>query len=144
MHSMARRLCPLSALPDPGSTVVELGGGGQPQQLMLLRKAGRIHAYLNSCPHTGGPLDWLPGVFLDTTQCYVQCATHDALFRIEDGLCVHGPCVGESLQPVAVTHDEHYVYLAPPPQRPTDLPPAVAASRHTGGATAGSDPTQGV
>lgn len=68
--------------------------------IFLVRKAGQIHGYLNQCPHTGGPLDWIPNQFLDLDRRWIQCATHDALFRIHDGVCVSGPCSGQSLTAV--------------------------------------------
>lgn len=68
--------------------------------VFLVRKAGQIHGYLNQCPHTGGPLDWIPNQFLDLDRRWIQCATHDALFRIHDGVCVSGPCSGKSLTAV--------------------------------------------
>ncbi|MEE8263379.1 MAG: Rieske (2Fe-2S) protein, partial [Gammaproteobacteria bacterium] len=40
---------------------------------------------------------WVPDQFLDETGNLLQCATHGALFRIEDGFCVAGPCTGASL-----------------------------------------------
>ena len=33
------------------------------------------------------------------------CNQHGALYRLEDGLCVVGPCTGESLQPVPVRQE---------------------------------------
>ena len=33
---------------------------------------------------------------------FIQCATHGALFRLVDGLCVYGPCAGEYLTAVAM------------------------------------------
>ena len=57
------------------------------------------------------PVDWVPGVFLDAEQRYIQCATHDALFRVCDGICIEGPCRGDRLDPVAVECRDGYVYL---------------------------------
>jgi nitrite reductase/ring-hydroxylating ferredoxin subunit len=31
-----------------------------------------------------------------------MCATHGALFEIEDGKCVYGPCLGRSLAPIRI------------------------------------------
>ena len=67
------------------------------QEAFIIRQGEQVHAYLNSCPHTGAPLNWLPDQFLDASGDYIQCSGHDALFRIDDGLCVHGPCSGQSL-----------------------------------------------
>ncbi len=103
------KLAALSDLADPGSVGCTLGEGQSARALMLVRKDGRVFAYVNSCPHTGAPLDWAPGVFLDCEGEYIQCATHDALFRIDDGRCVHGPCRGERLEPVAVRCADGYV-----------------------------------
>lgn len=66
--------------------------------LLALRHAGKLHVYANCCPHQGTELDWLPGKFLDPEGRFIQCATHGALFRIEDGLCLAGPCIGQRLQ----------------------------------------------
>lgn len=68
--------------------------------IFLVRKAGEIRGYLNQCPHTGGPLDWVPDQFLDLDRRWIQCATHDALFNIDSGLCIAGPCSGQSLTSV--------------------------------------------
>jgi nitrite reductase/ring-hydroxylating ferredoxin subunit len=72
------------------------------RDIFVVHKGGCIRAYVNSCPHTGGPLDWVPDQFLDAGGELIQCATHHALFRIEDGLCIAGPCAGDSLTPVAI------------------------------------------
>ena len=76
-----------------------------------MRKNSRLFAYRNSCPHTGGPLDWLPDQFLDIDGELIQCATHDALFRIEDGRCIAGPCAGKALIPVSVEISNDEVFL---------------------------------
>lgn len=108
--SARQRLCALAELADPGSRACTVHAGDRTLELMLIRKSGRVFAYRNDCPHTGGPLDWAPGVFLDLSRRYVQCATHDALFRIEDGECVHGPCVGERLRPEPVLCERGHVW----------------------------------
>lgn len=74
---------------------------GEPAFALIDR--GRVRAYRNRCPHRGVTLNWVPGRFLDSDGRYLQCATHGALFRPEDGVCVAGPCVGERLPALAVT-----------------------------------------
>jgi nitrite reductase/ring-hydroxylating ferredoxin subunit len=59
-----------------------------------------FYIYRNICPHLGLPLEWMPHQFLDRDAEYIQCATHGALFRIEDGQCIAGPCPGATLAPV--------------------------------------------
>ena len=93
-------LCRLTALEDPGSRgfVVESSQG--PVELFVVRRGDSFYAYQNHCPHTGVNLEWMPDQFLDMTGGMIQCATHGALFRIEDGYCLRGPCAGESLRPL--------------------------------------------
>ena len=67
---------------------------------MAIRQGDTVFAYVNSCPHVGTPLDMWPGRFLTRDGEYILCATHGALFRIEDGHCVAGPCVGRGLTPI--------------------------------------------
>lgn len=61
-----------------------------------------MRVYFNRYPYQGIELDWLPGKFPDSQTSHIQCATHGALFRIADGLCIAGPCVGQSLSPMPV------------------------------------------
>jgi nitrite reductase/ring-hydroxylating ferredoxin subunit len=105
-------LCDLDALDmDKGAMGIELQHQGQVLSLFLVRVDERIYAYRNSCPHTGVELNWMPNQFLDLDRSFIQCATHDARFRIEDGVCIAGPCVGDSLEPLAVQIDNGTVYL---------------------------------
>jgi len=70
--------------------------------LLVVRKGQGVYAYINSCPHTGSPLDWNEHEFLSLDRRYIQCAMHAALFRVMDGLCISGPCTGASLTAIAV------------------------------------------
>jgi nitrite reductase/ring-hydroxylating ferredoxin subunit len=47
-------------------------------------------------------LEWQPDQFLDLSLSYIQCFTHGALFRVEDGLCLRGPCSGDRLTSIRV------------------------------------------
>lgn len=80
-------------------------------QIFLVRRDGNIYAYLNSCPHTGVPLNWQDDVFLDMEHFYIQCSVHGALFQVEDGLCVRGPCAGQSLQAVNIRIDNDELFV---------------------------------
>ena len=102
VHASSQKVCRLTDLPEGSSRGFTLGVGSACEDIFLVHKNGRVSAYLNSCPHTGGPLDWVPDRFLSLDGDLIQCATHDALFRIEDGVCVAGPCTGSSLTPLRV------------------------------------------
>ena len=78
----------------------------------LIRHQGKIHAYINRCPHTGASLNWQPNQFLDNSGRLIQCGIHGARFQIEDGYCLHGPCLGQSLQALKVTIEQSKVYVS--------------------------------
>lgn len=100
-------LCRLDEIRDPGSKGFEREEGS----IFLIRRGAEVTGYVNSCPHTGGPLDWIEGQFLDQSGQYIACATHGALFRPGDGHCIAGPCVGDRLTPLALTLRDGIVYL---------------------------------
>ena len=58
---------------------------------------GQHYAYLNSCPHTHVNLNWTPNQFLDVESHFIQCGLHGAIFEPQTGLCLRGPCLGQSL-----------------------------------------------
>ncbi len=95
-------LCEFNELPDPGSRGFCIERAGQPLALLVVRRGDEVFAYSNRCPHTGINLEWQADRFLDLSQSFIQCATHGALFRIDDGLCLRGPCVGQRLTPLKV------------------------------------------
>ena len=70
------------------------------QPLIAVKHQGQLHLYINRCPHRGIPLEWQPDQFLDFERQFIQCSTHGALFRIDTGDCIQGPCLGQALQPV--------------------------------------------
>ena len=111
-------ICRLDELQDPDSRGMTVSRDGQLQDIFIVRQGRQVFGYLNSCPHTGGPLDWLPGRFLNLDGDYIQCATHAALFRFGNGECVAGPCKGDHLTavPVAIEGDD-VVLLAGVPVR---------------------------
>jgi nitrite reductase/ring-hydroxylating ferredoxin subunit len=99
-------LCNLADLPE--GTTLEVR---RQQPLMLVHRNGQVQAYINRCPHLGLTLNFQPNVFLDIDRQYIQCANHGALFEIDSGLCIHGPCHGQHLEPVAIDVRDGKVWL---------------------------------
>jgi len=80
--------------------------------VFVVHRDGAFHVYLNRCPHLGLPLEWMPHQFLDREAQYIQCATHGALFRIDTGVCVAGPCPGETLTALPFQIREKSIMIA--------------------------------
>jgi nitrite reductase/ring-hydroxylating ferredoxin subunit len=105
-------LCRLADLEATGSLGLTVDLGRGPEEIFVVRRGEVVRAYRNSCPHTGGPLEWLDDMFLDDEGEHIVCATHGALFRIEDGRCFAGPCKRQSLAAVPVRLEGDAVVLA--------------------------------
>ena len=90
----------LERMEDPGSRGTTVDRNGKVEEAFVIKKAGRFFAYINHCPHTGAPLDWVPDQYLNLDQSHIQCAMHGALFEIETGVCVYGPCINRCLESV--------------------------------------------
>ena len=109
--AVRRILCRLADISDGGSKGFEICEGPTAFEFFIARKGARIYAYENSCPHTGGPLDWTPDRFIDGDSGHILCATHGALFRVETGECLAGPCVGDWLRALRVSIDGEDIVL---------------------------------
>jgi nitrite reductase/ring-hydroxylating ferredoxin subunit len=102
-------LCKTHDIGDPGSKSFEIQPGGNTVSLFVVHKDGAFNAYINSCPHTGVNLEWQQDQFLDMDNMFIQCSTHDALFEVESGVCIAGPCIGDALQPVELVIEDDAV-----------------------------------
>ena len=108
---MSTRICSLDELPEGACRSFELQLEGKVVEGFLVHHHGTVYAYRNQCPHSGANLNWLPDQFLDLDGQLIQCTLHGALFRIEDGLCLFGPCVGKGLERAEVEVKEGIVWL---------------------------------
>ncbi len=101
-------LCALDDLPDPGSRGFAFPGF----RAFVVRLGAEVRGYLDVCPHAGWPLAMTDERRLTREGDYLLCTGHGALFRLEDGLCIAGPCAGRSLEPWPVTVREGRVLTA--------------------------------
>ncbi|NBF06116.1 Rieske 2Fe-2S domain-containing protein [Pseudomonas sp. Fl5BN2] len=101
-------LCAGSDLAEASSRGFQLQG----LKLFAVRREGQAYVYANRCPHRGVALEWQPDHFLDPSASLIQCATHGALFLIESGECVAGPCAGQFLEAVDCREDSQGIWVA--------------------------------
>ena len=80
-------------------------------KIFVVKKQGLLYAYENRCPHLGIPLEWIPDEFLDSEGELIQCSTHGAIFLIETGECVSGPCAGDYLIHRTLIERDGDIYL---------------------------------
>lgn len=101
-------LCPLDDIAPGGSR------GFAERGLLAVRSAdgGRVFVYRNRCPHLGIPLEWQEHRFLDASGSMIECANHSALFVIETGECVSGPCAQQRLQALTSRVENGWLMVA--------------------------------
>ncbi|HEU4460047.1 MAG TPA: Rieske (2Fe-2S) protein [Methylibium sp.] len=93
----ASRLGPAAEVPEGGARGYAEAG------VFVVRHRGRLHAYLDACPHYGDtPLAWRRDAYLDAAGRRIVCAAHGAQFEIASGRCILGPCLGQSLTAVPI------------------------------------------
>jgi len=89
---------------------LDLIADGKARNFVLEMRAGRFHGfvvrqgdtvrgYLDLCAHMALPLTNTLDDYLTPDGSHIQCSWHGALYRIEDGVCVGGPCTGAKLRP---------------------------------------------
>lgn len=79
--------------------------------LVVCYAPDKIAAYLNQCPHTGVNLNWQQDQCYDYSQQYLACSVHGALFQPSDGLCIYGPCIGQSLVSVKIIMEGDSIFI---------------------------------
>ena len=80
-----------------------------------VRQGDRLVAWRNNCPHyDNARMAWKKDEFLNADRDRIVCGAHGALFEIDSGVCVQGPCLGDKLIPVALDIRDGEVFLAAP------------------------------
>lgn len=111
MESLNQQVCAVDAIPDGGALGLCAQVDGETCELLLTRRGNAVSAFHNVCPHAGRRLEVSPGRFV-FDQGRLMCASHGALFDPTSGLCVAGPCRGQSLAAVPVRVNGGHVELA--------------------------------
>ncbi|MFD1949978.1 Rieske (2Fe-2S) protein [Sphingomonas arantia] len=100
----------------PGVKLGELDmiADGTARNFVLQLRAGRFHGfvmrhgtdlfgYVDRCPHMGVSLAKELDGYLTPRGDLIACSWHSALFEIDTGVCVGGPCTSQRLTPWPVT-----------------------------------------
>lgn len=115
---MEVRVCREDELVAGVVRTVDLGRDqqGRPFVALLLRdERGAVVAYRNMCRHLPVPLDGGTGRFLSEDRAHLICGTHGAIYRLDDGHCVEGPCAGRALHKLRVRRRGHHLYVSSEP-----------------------------
>jgi len=90
---------------DLSSRTFETRVKGKLFQGFVVRKGGEYFAYQNLCRHLPISLDLGDNQLLTHDKAHLQCHMHGAVYKIDSGLCISGPCEGASLRPLELKED---------------------------------------
>ncbi len=105
------RLCDLH---DPGCREFRIGAGEWPFRGFVVRRGDEVYAYQNYCMHAGHPLNYKPDTFLTKDGARIICASHGALYEIDSGVCVAGPCPGKKLRSIEIEVRDGQIFVRGP------------------------------
>lgn len=109
-------ICRLEDVPSRqarGFVLARRGAAGEeiPFLVFIVRWGRHVFAYENKCPHQGTRLDWEQDQFMDGTGERLTCGKHGALFELDTGRCVDGPCAGTALTAIPVSVEDAEICL---------------------------------
>ncbi|MCA6116871.1 Rieske 2Fe-2S domain-containing protein [Bradyrhizobium sp. WSM 1738] len=82
---------------------IDESGESRPFPIVVVRTFGNdYYGYLNRCPHDGVWLNIGSGEFFSSDRAFIRCGRHGAIFEIDSGFCIDGPCNAKALEPVAL------------------------------------------
>jgi nitrite reductase/ring-hydroxylating ferredoxin subunit len=67
----------------------------------VVRTGEAVHGYVDRCPHMGLPLAQKLDDYVQDEN--IVCSWHGAIFAVDNGRCLGGPCPGASLTPWPVS-----------------------------------------
>ena len=103
------KLCVTEDIPEREARAFDTDDG---RTIFITQRDGAYYAYNNLCPHLQTELEFLENQFLDRDGEYIECSTHGALFDVESGECISGPCQGDFLEKVKIdVHSDGGIYI---------------------------------
>ncbi len=105
-------LGPLDLIADGGARNYVLQIGDKRFHGFVVRRGEAVFGYVDRCPHQGLPLAQQLDQYLTPDGGLIACSWHGAVFSVEEGVCVGGPCVGARLTPWPVEAREGRIVTA--------------------------------
>lgn len=105
-------LGPLDLIVDGGARNYVLQIGDKRFHGFVVRRGEAVFGYVDRCPHAGLPLAQQLDHYLTPDGGLIACSWHGAVFTVDEGTCVGGPCTGAKLSPWPVVVREGRVFSA--------------------------------
>lgn len=100
--------------------------------MFVVRHGDAAYGWRDACPHHDfARMAWKKDAYLNAERTLIRCSAHGALFRVEDGVCILGPCIGAALTAVSLVVRDGMLWLtgdyAPGLRRRRTIPSAGSA-----------------
>ena len=105
-------LCALDEIASPGARGFRFRADEAVFAGFVVRRGEAVFGYVDRCPHMGVPMAQQLDQYLTPDGSLIACSWHSALFRIDTGECVGGPCTGQRLTPWPVAVAEGQIVTA--------------------------------
>lgn len=105
-------VCASNALADGQFRKLAIIFEGQAEECLLIRHAGRVHAYINRCVHMPRRLDGEAPQIFDPTGRFLRCTMHGIVFEPSTGASVSAICEGERLRAIEVYEADGEIGIA--------------------------------
>lgn len=95
------RLAPLADIADGAARGFRVQLSAGRFDGVAVRTGDTVTGYVDLCPHAGVPLAGAPDAYQVhrvSTGALIACCWHGALFQVDDGICISGPCKGQRLE----------------------------------------------
>lgn len=87
---------------------------GRVFQGFVVRQGDKFYAYQNLCRHLAITLDLNDDDFFTHDKKFLQCQMHGAMYEINTGLCIGGPCLGAQLMRLELEEEEDRLVIRIP------------------------------
>jgi nitrite reductase/ring-hydroxylating ferredoxin subunit len=105
------RIANVSDLAEGQTIKFDFQGDGKNRHGFVARFEGNVVAYENVCRHIPISLDYGDNRFFSRDGTHLVCQNHGALYEPMSGLCVQGPCEGESLKALKIEVCKEEIWL---------------------------------
>lgn len=103
-------ICRTSDLVADNTEAYEIKLKSDTLSLIITKSGGNVFAYENKCPHLLVSLNSAAKEINSSCKQYIQCSSHFAQFRKDNGYCVYGPCKGLSLIKLDIQVENGNIY----------------------------------
>ncbi|HWF17929.1 MAG TPA: Rieske 2Fe-2S domain-containing protein [Verrucomicrobiae bacterium] len=96
------KIARVDEVPEGGTVKFPFMHKGRHAEGFVARFQGKLVAYENRCQHLPVRLDFPDAKLFNRDGTHFICQNHNAIYEPSTGLCVRGPCEGQTLRALEI------------------------------------------